>query len=108
MKTMIDDGGFTPKRTVTNDIVRVVLGAALILLAPLVAMQFTAEVDWTVFDFIVAGVLLVGTGLLYVLLSRKVRGKRQRLFGGVALAVVFLLVWAELAVGVFGAPFAGS
>lgn len=43
---------------------RVALATALILLVPLVAMQFTDEIDWGVADFVFAGVLLAGTGLL--------------------------------------------
>ena len=38
-------------------------GAALMLLLPLVAMQFTDEVNWSETDFIVAGALIGGTGL---------------------------------------------
>jgi hypothetical protein len=52
--------------------VRVALATALILLLPLVAMQFTDEVDWGVADFGLAGVLLGGTGLLlHELASRR-------------------------------------
>ena len=105
---MIDDGALTLKRTVTRDITRVVLGTALILLVPLLAMQFTNEVAWDGFDFAVAAALLVGTGLMYVMLSRKASHVRQRLVIGLALTVMFLLVWMELAVGIFGTPFAGT
>jgi hypothetical protein len=42
----------------------VLLVTALVLLVPLVAMQFTDEADWGVFDFVFAAVLLGGTGLL--------------------------------------------
>ena len=52
--------------------VRVALATALILLVPLVAMQFTDEVDWALADFVVAGALLGGTGfLLHRLAGRK-------------------------------------
>jgi hypothetical protein len=46
---------------------------ALVLLVPLVAMQFTDEVDWSVGDFVFAGALLVGTGLLIELAVRDPR-----------------------------------
>lgn len=45
-------------------VVRVALATALILLVPLVAMQITDEVDWSLADFVLAGALLGGTGLL--------------------------------------------
>ena len=86
----------------------IVLAVGLILLIPLVAMQFTNEVDWTLADFVVAGVLLLGTGLLCELVMRKVKsGTNRLLFIAVTLLALFL-IWAELAVGIFGSPFAGS
>ncbi len=54
-------------------VVRVALATALILLLPLVAMQFTDGIDWGVFDFVFAAVLLGGTGLLLELALRKPR-----------------------------------
>jgi hypothetical protein len=49
---------------------RVALVTACILLVPLVAMQFTDEVDWGVFDFVFAGLLLGGAGMLIQLSVR--------------------------------------
>ena len=33
---------------------------SLILLVPFIAMQFTDEINWKPFDFVVAGLLLLG------------------------------------------------
>lgn len=86
----------------------ILLTVALLLLIPLIAMQFTGEVKWTVFDFVVAGVLLLGTGLVAELVMRNVRNKNYQI-GLVAIILIALfLIWAELAVGIFGTPFAGS
>jgi hypothetical protein len=52
------------RRTANRPAIRVALATACILLVPLVAMQFTDEVDWGVFDFVFAGALLGGAGLL--------------------------------------------
>ncbi|KQV80777.1 hypothetical protein ASD15_12710 [Massilia sp. Root351] len=86
----------------------VVLGTALLLLVPLVAMQFTDEVVWTGSDFAIAGVLLAGTGLSYVAAARLLRTRQRRLALGLGLALLLALVWVELAVGLIGTPFAGS
>jgi len=86
----------------------IVLTVALLLLIPLIAMQFTDEVNWTLFDFIVAGVLLLGTGLLCELVMRKVNKIRLRIAICVALLAMLFLIWAELAVGIFGTPFSGQ
>ncbi|MES2760855.1 MAG: hypothetical protein V4677_01560 [Bacteroidota bacterium] len=81
---------------------------ATLLSVPLIAMQFTNEVKWTVFDFVVMGILLSGTGLLIDLVLRKVTKTSTRILVCGAVLLVFLITWAELAVGVFGTPFAGS
>jgi len=82
--------------------------AAMLLLLPLIATQFTTEVNWTGSDFVIGGILLFGTGALLELVLRKTKNPGQRLlYCGVVLFILFL-IWAELAVGVFGTPFAGS
>lgn len=88
--------------TAYRSAVGVVLAAAFILLLPLLAMQITDEVVWDLADFAVAGALLVGTGLMYVLAARKAGNIAYRAAVGVALAAALLLVWINLAVGVIG------
>jgi hypothetical protein len=89
-------------------LIGIVLTVVLILLIPLIAMQFTDEVIWTLLDFVVAGVLLLATGLTSELVIRKVNKFKHRIAIYLAILVVFLLIWAELAVGIFGTPLAGS
>lgn len=89
-------------------LVGIVLTAALLLLIPLIAMQFTDEVKWTLLDFIVGGFLLLGTGFMCELVMRKVNKINYRITICAAILAAFLLIWAELAVGIFGTPFAGT
>ena len=79
-----------------------------LLFIPLIAMQFTNEVNWKPFDFIVMGVLLLGTGLLCELVLRKVTKTITRIAICAIVICLFLLTWAELAVGIFGTAIAGS
>jgi hypothetical protein len=79
-----------------------------LLLIPFIAMQFTNEVNWSLFDFVIMGVLLLGTGLLCELALRKVSNFGYRIIIILTILFVFVLIWAELAVGIFGTPFAGS
>jgi peptidoglycan/LPS O-acetylase OafA/YrhL len=72
---------------------------ATLLLIPFVAMQFTTEVNWTAFDFIVMGLLLLGVGTAIEFILRKVKTKSQKIALVVAAIGVFLLIWVELAVG---------
>ncbi len=80
----------------------VAFATAAILVAPLVAMQFTDEVNWGLLDFIVMGFLLFGTGLTYVLISRISERIAYRTAVGVAVVAGFLLIWMNLAVGIIG------
>jgi hypothetical protein len=75
----------------------VALATAFILLLPLLA-----EWPWTLADFAVAGALIFGTGLTYVLVAKKAGNIAYRAAVGVALAAAFLLVWVNGAVGVIG------
>jgi hypothetical protein len=79
----------------------VLIVTALLLAIPLVAMRFTAEVNWTLLDFVVAGVLISGTGFAYIAITNKLRTKGQRLAVGLALGFIFCAIWVELAVGIF-------
>ncbi|MGI8582966.1 MAG: hypothetical protein ACR2KX_12250 [Chitinophagaceae bacterium] len=89
-------------------LIGIVLTVVLLLLIPLIAMQFTNEVKWTLSDFVVMGALLLGTGLMCELVLRKVKKIGHRFAICAALLVALFLIWAELAVGIFGTPFAGS
>lgn len=75
--------------------------AAALLLAPAIAMQFTADVNWGPGDFLAAALLLGVTGVsLEIAVALPRRQWRSR---GAALAVaVLMLVWLELAVGIAG------
>jgi len=86
----------------------IILIVTLLLFIPLIAMQFTEEVNWTLSDFIVAGILLFGTGAVCELILRKVKKTSHRIILCVVVLAMLLLIWVELAVGIFGSPFAGS
>jgi hypothetical protein len=76
--------------------------AALFLLYPLVAMQFTDEVDWDAADFLLMGALLGGVGLGLELAIRTTANRAYRAAASLALASAFLLLWINAAVGMFG------
>lgn len=76
--------------------------AVLLLLLPLVAMQFTTEVDWTAADFVFAAVLIGGVGLAIELAFRSNRNGAYRLAVALFVGAAFLLVWINAAVGIIG------
>src|SRR5690348_6873672 len=89
-------------------LVAIVLAVPVLLLIPFIAMQFTDEVNWSPFDFVVMGCLLLGTGLLCELAIRKIKTIRFRIVIIAVILIALFLIWAELAVGIFGTPFAGN
>lgn len=76
-------------------------GAAGLLLIPSVAMLFTREVNWGSEDFVAMGAMLAALCLALEAAWHWLDTPVKR-FAGIGLAVLaFLLVWAELAVGIF-------
>ena len=77
-------------------------GAVALLLAPLVAMRFTSEVNWTASDFIFAGILFALIGGAFELAIWASRNRAYRAGAALALLGTFLTIWANLAVGIVG------
>ncbi|WP_207423350.1 hypothetical protein [Desertivirga brevis] len=86
----------------------ILIVVGLLLLIPFIAMQFTSEVKWDPFDFLVAALLLLVTGFGIDLILTKFPNRRQRMVLCAVLLLALMLVWAELAVGLFGSPISGS
>lgn len=78
------------------------MAAAAILALPAIAMQFTDDVNWTAFDFILLGALMFGAGGAWELLTRKSASVSYRLGAAVALGTALLLIVANGAVGFIG------
>ena len=79
-----------------------------LLLIPLIGMTITDEINWSPFDFFTMGSLLILLGIGINLVSSRVKNLKNRVLYIGILVIIFMLIWAELAVGLFGTPFAGS
>ena len=79
----------------------------ILLLIPMIAMQFTTEVKWTLIDFVAAAVLLLSAALTLEFIFRKVKTTKIKIIFIIVLVLIVLIIWTELAVGIFGTPFAG-
>jgi hypothetical protein len=76
--------------------------AAFLLLLPLVAMQFTDEVNWDETDFVVFSAMLAVACGTFELSVRMTGNALYRAAVGVAVVAAFILVWINLAVGIIG------
>jgi hypothetical protein len=66
------------------------------------------DLDWSGFDFLVMASLILSLSILINLILYYFNSSRLKLLLVFILVILFLLIWAELAVGIFGTPFAGS
>src|SRR5690606_3391848 len=97
------------KKPLSRSILWVAIVTLLILSIPLVAMQFTNEVDWSIMDFIIMGVLLFGTGVLFALVMRLSSNIVYKIAVGLAVGTAFFMTYVNLAVGLIGSgPHAGN
>lgn len=90
------------QRSFSQAILRVAIATVLLLMIPLVAMQFTDEVKWGVADFIIIGLLLFGAGFSFVLITRHTTSFVHRAAVAAGIGTTLLMIWANLAVGLIG------
>jgi len=84
-----------------NSFIRIISLTSIALLIPLIAMQFSDDVHWSVADFIFAATFFIVAGLVFEFLVKKLKNKKQRIIAGVIAALFFAFLWAEFAVGIF-------
>lgn len=95
--------------TLKTSIAIVAAGTLLVLLIPFVGtIASSGGFRWNTFDFVVMGTLLFGVGMLAMTILRSATGSQRKLIALAVVGFAFFLLWAELAVGLFGSPVAGS
>jgi peptidoglycan/LPS O-acetylase OafA/YrhL len=72
---------------------------AALFISPFIAMQFTVEIVWDWFDFVVAALLLAGVGFAIELAFRFINRPAWRRLAIAAIVSVGILIWIEGAVG---------
>jgi len=85
-----------------------VFSPLLLLLLPLIGMLISDEVNWSFFDFLIMGLLILSLSFgIKQILRATLKYKYKALFIALFL-LVFMLIWVELAMGIFGSPIAGN
>ncbi|MDX1543272.1 MAG: hypothetical protein R3214_04925 [Christiangramia sp.] len=92
----------------TKSLVIILILVGTLLIIPLLGMQFSDGIDWSLFDFLIMGILLFITGIGIAYNLKKIALSKNRVISLGVILMVFFLIWVELAVGVFVTPFAGS
>jgi hypothetical protein len=80
----------------------------LLLLLPLIGMFVSNQINWSFFDFFIMGILILSLSFSIKQVLKLTKNIKYRILIIGITIIVFLLVWAELAVGIFGTPFAGN
>ncbi|SMO94901.1 hypothetical protein SAMN06265171_11482 [Chryseobacterium rhizoplanae] len=80
----------------------------VLLCFPLLGNLFSKEVNWSASDFLIAGALLFTTAFSINLVRNKIKKQSQKVLICIFILLALALIWIELAVGIFGSPFAGS
>jgi hypothetical protein len=83
------------------------LAITLLLAIPLIAMQFTSEVNWKPNDFGIAALLLLAMATAIELARYFIKQNRIKRFIIALIVIMLVLIWIELAVGIFNSPLAG-
>jgi len=79
-----------------------------LLSIPFLGNIVSNEVNWSASDFLIAGALLFTTAFLINMVRNKIKKQNQRIMICIFILLTLVLIWMELAVGVFGSPFAGN
>ena len=69
--------------------------------------MYINDFNWSLVDFIIMGVLIFSF-LSFINFIRKKFSGIKEILAIIIVVIVFILLWAELAVGIFGSPFAGN
>lgn len=82
--------------------------AALLMLAPVVAMQLTDEIAWGTEDFVFAYVLIVGCTAMFDLAARRAPNFVYLAAATAAIGTAFVLIWGNAALGIIKGEYAGA
>jgi hypothetical protein len=92
----------TTENKLSRHLIYIAIATIFLLMIPLIAMQFSTEVNWTFSDFLFAGTLLFGTGLTFKIVTRNASSNLFKIASASALGSGLFLIWANGAVGIIG------
>jgi len=79
-----------------------------LLIIPLLGVILTNTFEWSMFDFLLMGSLLLVLGIGIELTSLNFKQLNTRIAITSFIILIILLIWIEIAVGIFNSPFAGN
>lgn len=67
----------------------------------ILALPYIFNAPWTLFDYIVAGILLCATAVVFEIVTSRITTQKKKIIAGVSVILIAIYIWAELAVGIF-------
>ncbi len=87
----------------------ILLGILFILIDLIIErLDGNASFNWSSFDFVLAFVILLTFGFSLEYLVRTIQSRRLKWLAILGIILFFVLLWAELALGIFDSPIAGD
>lgn len=81
---------------------------SLLMVAAFISNHFVEGFNWTGSDFLIAAILLFGTAsFIYMIVSSKLSVRAKTIIS-IVIILLLMIIWVEMAVGLFGSPIAGS
>lgn len=87
----------------------ILLGILFILTIPFIEqLNGNASFNWGPLDFVLAFLILITLGFGVEFFVRTIQSRRLRWLAILGIVLFIVLLWAELAVGIFNSPIAGN
>lgn len=81
---------------------------SLLMIAAFISNNFVEGFNWTFSDFLIATILLFGTAsIIYMIVNSKLSVRAKTMIS-IVIVIILMVIWVEMAVGLFGSPIAGS
>ena len=81
--------------------------ALIVFILPLILSFYIEDFNWSLFDFLWAGILIFGLAFALHFILKITANRKTKMLLLLGCFLFFVLLWLELAVGVFGSPIAG-
>tara|TARA_B100001939_G_scaffold71761_2_gene59972 strand:+ start:28 stop:291 length:264 start_codon:yes stop_codon:yes gene_type:complete len=87
--------------------VKKIIYTLILLTIPFLSNIYINDFNWSLVDFIIMGALIFICLSFTDFIRKKFSGIKE-ILAVISVVIVFILLWIELAVGIFGSPLAGN
>jgi len=78
-----------------------ILITTLVLILATLGNIYVISFNWSILDFLIMGVMVFGGTLIIDIFIKRIKENKYRLIFSLLILLLFIYIWAELAVGLF-------